>query len=181
MSTYDVYREVALRSVDQYQNLEVFCHAWQTAHWTSSWSSWIPKWDVPGSYQMPHLLPFLYKADFGSSFSYAFNSSTDSLLVQGNDLGTIAGTACVLNYQSLNAQCAELEGSGTKATLLLIMRLITQDRWQQLSIPSTYNATRSGSKVQDQFARFCSFLLHILEERKADVFHFTRRCLLRLM
>jgi hypothetical protein len=35
-STYEVYRDLALQSLQQYQSLEVLCYAWQSAHLVTS-------------------------------------------------------------------------------------------------------------------------------------------------
>lgn len=167
MSTYEVYRKLAMQSLQQYQNLETLCYAWQTAHYSSSWPSWIPRWDIPNNHMTPILLPFLYNAARGSDLIYHFNSNPDSLSVQGLNLRSPIETTSVLKYQTMNSQEPGLDNSTNEWNLLAILRLISRDRWNP-DMSSESTATRSQRNMQTHFANFSSYVLRLIQDSKEN-------------
>jgi hypothetical protein len=167
MNTYQVYREVALQCLQQYQTLEVLCYACQTAHLDRFWPSWIPRWDIPNNQAIPNFLPFLSNATKGRTLEYRLSPTLDSLFVQGLKVGSIVETASALKYQRLIGQETGNSSSIITNRLLAILRLITHDLWQQYGA-GEITATRSQDNSQAHFAHFSSYVLPLLEYRKED-------------
>jgi hypothetical protein len=158
----EVYREVALQSIIQYRNLEVFYYAWNTAHYDLSWPSRIPRWDIPNAHCIPSLHPFLYHADRQHRPMYRLHVRTDSLIVQGLILGHIAQKNWVL--RSSTEHHPTDSASLVKDKLLAMMRIVTRDCLQ----PDRANentASRTGSRVITQFADFSAFVLRHLGDQ----------------
>jgi hypothetical protein len=95
MSTLQVYRNMALRSIQEYHNLEVLSYAWLTNFPDTEYPSWIPRWDVPLIPVIP-LRSFLYDASLESEPRLLSSSTSDSLVVQGLCVGSILRTDTVL-------------------------------------------------------------------------------------
>jgi hypothetical protein len=167
MSTYEVYLEVALQSLKQYQNLEVLSYASQTAHPSQSWPSWIPRWDI-NSHPAPILLPFLYDAAKGANFEFSFDPDMHSLSVKGLNLDTITDTSSVIKIAK--QQENEPDSSRIGKDLLAFMRLITQDQWHE-DMPDESAATRATAyTLRLQLANWASHALPLLENRQEDTF-----------
>lgn len=65
MSTSEVYREVALRSIQQSNTLEVLCYVSLTEVHAAEHPSWVPRWDVATQAFTYSLPTFLFNASAG--------------------------------------------------------------------------------------------------------------------
>jgi hypothetical protein len=158
----EVYRDVALQSILQYQNLEVLHYAWSTAHYDYSWPSWIPRWDIPNTHCVPLLYPFIYNAGRNYRPMYDVQLKTDSLIAQGFVIGHIAQKDWVLRFPTEDDQSASK--FLVKEKLLTMMTLVTRDCWQ----PDRANentASRTEAHVPTQFADFSAFVLRHLGDQ----------------
>lgn len=82
LTTTELYREVAVRSIAQYGSLEVLCHAGlQQVHEFES-PSWVPRWDLPGLFQI-HITPlYIYKASADKRLECSFTGAS-SISIRG--------------------------------------------------------------------------------------------------
>jgi hypothetical protein len=157
-STKEVYRQLALQALQQYENMEVLAYAWQTEHYDSSWPSWIPRWDIHNTHVLPLLLPFLYDASGNEKLGYQFNAASDSLSVRGLRIGHLTETTSTLKYQEMYNQEFGLGESAIEKTLFAAMKLMMQDRWQP-SLVREDTAERCQRHSKALFADFSSYLL----------------------
>lgn len=166
VSVYEVYHDVALQSMQQYNSLEVLCYAWQTARYSTSWPSWVPRWDIPNNQSVPVLLPFLYDAAGGLDPEYHINTAKDTLTVRGLRMGPITEASFVVRYPTLDTADGD---STVKQRLMDLATFITQDRWQS-DLSSDRRATRSHHDQEAYFASFASHFLRILKGQNNDCY-----------
>lgn len=169
MSTYEIYREVALQSLEQYQNLEVFCYAWQTQHHDVSWPSWIPRWTISNNWPNPILLPFLYAASGIRDIDYRMDPNSSALQVKGLELGSITEVSPVAKYSSMASQHSKADASTTRDKLMTVMRLLTQDRWQH-DLTNETAAHRNNENSGIQFASFSSYILDMFNDHEDELY-----------
>jgi hypothetical protein len=167
MTTSEVYRQVALDSIQYYRNLEVMSYAWQTAHLNTSYPSWIPRRDIPIDDNTP-LLPFLYDAAQGTFPRLQPSFRLNTLTVQGLNLGSIVETDTVLRFGDVRAPTDHSDREGpTKDQLMAMSRVMVQDRWQD-EIGLENAAERADKNLWTHFADFSAYLLPLLETHKQD-------------
>ncbi|CAI6338039.1 unnamed protein product [Periconia digitata] len=169
MTTYEVYRKIALDSVRYYQNLEILCYAWPTANLDTSYPSWVPRWDLPTA-SGGMLLPFLYNASPGTVPWLRHSFEPDNLTLRGLCVGTVVDITGFLKFddkQGLtnNADCDD----SVRASLIEVSRILLQDKWQEESDRDEENtAQRAIDNPRAHFADFCAYLLPLLEGHAQD-------------
>jgi hypothetical protein len=174
MTTYDIYRQVALDSIKCYNNLEFLCYAWQTAHLDISYPSWVPRWDHDTSVENSDnlnsspLLPFLYNTAGGTFPRLQTILSESTLHVQGLSLGQVLDTDTVLRIRGERGPTDYSGGEDSISEHLMTMsRILVQDRWQD--IPGAENTARRAHKnLRAHFADFCACLLPLLKMHEKD-------------
>lgn len=171
IDTREVYRQVIAESVQNYQNLEVLCYAWQTAYLDLSWPSWIPRWDVDNHGSSVPLLPFLYDAAGRISPSCYFRE--DTLVVQGLNLGPVTETSPIYTVlqKSVEQEVADFTDSTTlvQESLTISSQILVQDQWQDVP-GDEITAERASKCPQVHFADFCAYLLPRLQIYRQDIY-----------
>jgi hypothetical protein len=169
MTIYEVYRQVALDSIQCYRNLEVLSYAWQTAHLDASYPSWIPRWDININDWTPRaLLPFLYDAARGTFPILQPSFEVNTLTIQGLNLGSIVETNTLLKIEAGQVPTNYSDGeSSTNDYLMSMSRIMVQDRWQD-PIDLENTAERAYKNLGAHFADFSAYLLPLLEKHKMD-------------
>jgi hypothetical protein len=169
MTTFEVYRQVALDSIKCYGNLEVLSYAWQTAHLDASHPSWIPRWDMNTNDWTPRaLLPFIYNATGGTSPRLQPSVEANTLTIQGLNLGPIMETNSLLRFAGEQTLGNYPDGGRfTKDHLMTMSRIMVQDRFQE---PADLEnaADRSNKNLEAHFADFSAYLLPLLKTHGQD-------------
>ena len=170
LSKRDVYRQVAIQSLQRYNNAEVLCYAWQTSHHDVSWPSWIPRWDI---YLFEEnemvIIPLLYDASQHSSLDFRLSLDYNILFLRGINLGTIVNTSTNLEYQMFGTQDRSPGQYTVEDQLQAMAMMITQDRWQDEPFDEN-SATRTQHHVQARFAGFSAYILPLLKHQREDCF-----------
>lgn len=98
MTTLEVFREVAVRSIRHYGDLEVLGYAWNIAHQDLQWPSWIPRWDISNIRSVPKSQHILYNADRQHTARYHGVNASNSLAVNEIRVGAICDRNFALMY-----------------------------------------------------------------------------------
>jgi hypothetical protein len=158
-----VYRQVAIQSIQVYNNAEVLCYAWQTSYHDISWPSWIPRWDLEmvEENQMD-IVPFLCDASQRSSPDFRLSLDSNTLFLRGINLGTITKASTNLEYQMLSIQGTSHDQSAVEDRLQVMSRLITLDRWYDEAFDEI-SAIRSQRDSKARLAGFSAYVLPLLK------------------
>ncbi|CAI6337710.1 unnamed protein product [Periconia digitata] len=167
MTTGEVYRLVALESIQCYGNLEVLTYAWQPRSGQDLYPSWIPRWNPVNSQgHWTNLLPFLYDAAKDTTPVLQPTIQKNIISLQGLNLGCIIEKSTVLRFQDQQAYLPG-EHQDIKCSLLEMSTMITQDRWQE-DIDLEDAAERGSKAIEVQFADFCTYALNLMDELQQD-------------
>lgn len=167
----NVYREVAVQSIQLYGNLEVLCYAWETEPYDPLWPSWVPRWDICSGQGVPALTPFLYDADRQHRAKFDVYYSSNTLKVHGFQIGTVREKSHVVKYQGTENDSRWKKKDRVNEELESILSLVTRDCWR----PNRYDendSCRTGdhNHMAAQFSDFCSFALGHLKTQKHDCY-----------
>jgi len=187
MSAKEVYRQVAVRSIQQYRNLTVLGNAWLDDT-SDDWPSWIPRWDRPG-----------YSPRVGLQSDYNYNASgsikpilvhsprEDSLILQGLCVDTIVQISPLFtihdDYEEPITPLITSNDERLTANLDLLSqsRILIGDRKNSPSTTygawsSLTNVEKANHKQHKHFADFSSWLLRVFGTTKRDAYvHFSHR------
>lgn len=170
MSTYDVFRQVALNAIKYYGNLEVLSYAWQLRR-NVAYPSWIPTFGVvdnDSSYEP--MQSFLYHAAGKSSPIILQSTDSRALILQGLHIGSIVESGTILRLEEEMETPKEFNVYlSTKARLLMMSRILTQDSWQK-DADAKESIERVALNIDAHFADFSAFLLPLLAGRKEDIY-----------
>jgi hypothetical protein len=169
MSTTEVYRQVALKSIQDYGSLDVMCYAWQTAHLDTCYASWIPRWDLTYWHKNTSILPFLYNATQGALPKLKSAVNENALILQGFSFGTITDIGSVLRFGATGIGATNFDDrDSVYENLMTMSRILTVDRWQNESVRRDEAVGRAGINLQQHFADFSAYLLPLLEAEQRD-------------
>jgi hypothetical protein len=127
----EVYRNVALQSIYQYGSLEVLSYSWQTTSSREAWPTWVAKWDQRQEEASALLLPFLYQASLSTAPIIRRNLDPNTLVARGVIVGTVGDVNPILDFAQLASTQPQTCSNTTTDILLLMSRLVVQDRWQE--------------------------------------------------
>jgi hypothetical protein len=165
MSKLDVYRQVALYSIQHHRNLEVLNYAGHTDELAEYSPSWIPRWDS-NIFENP-LSPFLYNA--AQRLPPMLRASTDlnCLIVQGLNMGSVERVSTVLRYQDEQSLKDSTAIGCAEDSLLTLSRMMALDRVRRL-LGSSNAEERTAMNLGEHVADFSAYLLPIIKEFKQD-------------
>ena len=130
LTTFEVYRDVALKSLHCYYSAEVLSYAWTTAHYDPAWPSWIPRWDINHRPMVARNFPHLYNASKSRPIQFKQDGRSDVLYLKGLQLGTVSQASSVLRLPSLLGVANPWgDNEQIQCTLNSIMSLIDRIHW----------------------------------------------------
>lgn len=162
--TSEIYREVAIRSVQQCSSLEIFDYAGSDdslKKLSSDHPSWVPRWDLTDNYMPQPSASFLYDASAGTKLGLS-SMNHANILLRGIRLGKVSYADCVMPIGSQESvdKCQMLSSSSKLGTdwLMSLSRLIVHDQYE-----SRFGNDRALERTTDSperhFADFAAFIM----------------------
>ncbi|TKA70324.1 hypothetical protein B0A55_09631 [Friedmanniomyces simplex] len=173
MTASEVYREVAVRSIQQYNSLEVFWYVDSTPALCSLYPSWIPRWDLPSEGTRHDVPSILYDASAGEHPSIS-SLSKEGITLRGVQVGSITRVQPVFPIGGENPSDSPslVTPSSTlsKDRLASACTVITQDIWSPGGIRRIQDLRRAHPDLGNHFADFASFILEAVGDGQQDMY-----------
>ncbi|KAK1817720.1 hypothetical protein LTR12_007921 [Friedmanniomyces endolithicus] len=168
-----VYREVAIRSIQRYNTLEVFWYADSAPAVCSRYPSWIPRWDLPPEGTRHDIPSILYDASAGK-YPVVSSLSEKSITLRGVQIGSIATVQSVFPLPSgRSSDSYDLSMPSTRLDpdrLRSACTIITQDIWSPGGIRRIQDLRRAHPDHGNHFADFAAFMLEAIEDGQQDMY-----------
>ncbi|KAK1072171.1 hypothetical protein LTR74_002745 [Friedmanniomyces endolithicus] len=173
MTVAEVYREVAIRSIQRYNTLEVFWYVDSVPAVCSRYPSWIPRWDLAPEGTRHDIPSILYDASAGK-YPVLSSLSEKSITLRGVQVGSIATVQPI--FPLVSGDPSDSHGLCIPSARLDPDRLgsactiITQDIWSPGGIRRIQDLRRAHPDHGNHFADFASFILEAIGDGQQDMF-----------
>ncbi|KAK1079868.1 hypothetical protein LTR33_006031 [Friedmanniomyces endolithicus] len=165
LAVAEVYREVAIRSIQRYNSLEIFWYVDSVPAVCSRYPSWIPTWDLAPEGTRHDIPSILYDASAGK-YPVVCSLSEKSITLRGVQVGSIATVQPVFPLASGGASDSHDHSIPSARShpdrLRSACTIITQDTWSPGGIRRIQELRRAHPDHGNHFADFASFILEAI-------------------
>ncbi len=165
LAVAEVYREVAIRSIQRYNSLEIFWYVDSVPAVCSRYPSWIPRWDLAPEGTRHDIPSILYDASAGK-YPVVCSLSEKSITLRGVQVGSIATVQPVFPLASGGASDSHDHSIPSARShpdrLRSACTIITQDTWSPGGIRRIQELRRAHPDHGNHFADFASFILEAI-------------------